>query len=449
MKYICQYCEKEFNSKLGKTVHENSCKKNPNRIQKIYPTKKCQYCGKEFTVLVIKHHEETCECNPNKIEYHKCHLCGEKYIGDKRLHLEKFHNYNIEKNVFICPYCGNEFKQQFSLKRHINKCPKNPNIVKESKCNQKFIKKIKDLHPDLLNHIEILGIFYNGEQKTIKVKCKYCGEIYNEELNNIIRIGSWKCKNHCSQKIRRQNELNQRKENLIKEINEKNPIFLQKFEIVGNWDGQLRTKIDVKCKKCGITRKFLYNTILTTSTYSCKGCTLLQYYGFNKLILTQNEVINWLKQYKPNLLGQLDILDKNINLMNKKIKCKCLQCNSIINISLRAFFRKDTKNIMCPSCQKRHNESVEILINLINSHKIKKEKYICKYCGKECKNLNGLKGHEIRCKLNPNKLVYNKKWLCPYCGKEFNNPQAYAGHKTMCIQNPNWEKIKIKRYYGK
>ncbi len=28
----------------------------------------------------------------------------------------------------------------------------------------------------------------------------------------------------------------------------------------------------------------------------------------------------------------------------------------------------------------------------------------CKYCGKECKNLNSVKQHECRCKLNPNKI---------------------------------------------
>lgn len=30
--------------------------------------------------------------------------------------------------------------------------------------------------------------------------------------------------------------------------------------------------------------------------------------------------------------------------------------------------------------------------------------YICKYCGKECKNLNSLKQHEIRCKENKNRI---------------------------------------------
>lgn len=34
----------------------------------------------------------------------------------------------------------------------------------------------------------------------------------------------------------------------------------------------------------------------------------------------------------------------------------------------------------------------------------KEQQCFCQYCGKECKSLNSLKQHEIRCKLNPNKL---------------------------------------------
>ena len=29
----------------------------------------------------------------------------------------------------------------------------------------------------------------------------------------------------------------------------------------------------------------------------------------------------------------------------------------------------------------------------------------CKYCGKQCKSLNSLKQHEIRCKENPNHII--------------------------------------------
>ena len=32
----------------------------------------------------------------------------------------------------------------------------------------------------------------------------------------------------------------------------------------------------------------------------------------------------------------------------------------------------------------------------------------CQHCGKECKNLNSLKQHEIRCKENPDKAVQRR-----------------------------------------
>ena len=43
MKYICQYCGKEFESTIGKTVHENSCNLNIND-----QNHNCQYCKKIY-----------------------------------------------------------------------------------------------------------------------------------------------------------------------------------------------------------------------------------------------------------------------------------------------------------------------------------------------------------------------------------------------------------------
>lgn len=37
----------------------------------------------------------------------------------------------------------------------------------------------------------------------------------------------------------------------------------------------------------------------------------------------------------------------------------------------------------------------------------------CKYCGKECKNLNSLRQHEIRCKENPNRIKISTEWNKP------------------------------------
>lgn len=35
------------------------------------------------------------------------------------------------------------------------------------------------------------------------------------------------------------------------------------------------------------------------------------------------------------------------------------------------------------------------------------DKFVCKYCGKECKNKKSLSQHEIRCKENPNKIKHS------------------------------------------
>ena len=42
------------------------------------------------------------------------------------------------------------------------------------------------------------------------------------------------------------------------------------------------------------------------------------------------------------------------------------------------------------------------------------EQYICKYCGRICKNKNSLTQHEIRCKENPNHIIcYGNKGNMP------------------------------------
>ena len=91
----------------------------------------------------------------------------------------------------------------------------------------------------------------------------------------------------------------------------------------------------------------------------------------------------------------------------------------------------------------------------------------CKYCGKECKNLNSLKQHECRCKQNPNMIInpmknkdtviknkikslqtlrnnykikkenkiaeYDKNpKLCLQCGKPLSCQQAKSGRKFCC-----------------
>ena len=61
---------------------------------------------------------------------------------------------------------------------------------------------------------------------------------------------------------------------------------------------------------------------------------------------------------------------------------------------------------------------------------------ICEYCGKQCKNLNSKRQHEIRCKLNPNKIdtsyvsdfwkQYNEDLKCGKIIKQYTNQYTKA-----------------------
>ena len=80
MCYTCQYCGKEFTNSGGHKMHENSCMKNPNRIENLKKRKKytahidsidditCQYCGRVFKNKNARNqHEKICVKNPNRI----------------------------------------------------------------------------------------------------------------------------------------------------------------------------------------------------------------------------------------------------------------------------------------------------------------------------------------------------------------------------------------------
>lgn len=74
------------------------------------------------------------------------------------------------------------------------------------------------------------------------------------------------------------------------------------------------------------------------------------------------------------------------------------------------------------------------------------EQYICKYCGKECKNKNSLAQHEIRCKYNPNRITikssfieYNKKVKEGIIDKRYTNQFTKA--KELGLPQPIVTKV--------
>lgn len=87
--------------------------------------------------------------------------------------------------------------------------------------------------------------------------------------------------------------------------------------------------------------------------------------------------------------------------MEESISIKCKYCGKEF----------DSKYKLCGHII-RCKENPKSKINIEHCNNIKKYNYkrsliqtigYCSYCGKECKNLNSLKQHEVRCKENPNR----------------------------------------------
>lgn len=69
--------------------------------------------------------------------------------------------------------------------------------------------------------------------------------------------------------------------------------------------------------------------------------------------------------------------------------------------------------------------------------------YKCKYCGRECKNAQGLHKHERHCKDNPERIPQTNPTndlqdsYCKYCGKLCRNINSLINHERLCKMNPN------------
>lgn len=68
------------------------------------------------------------------------------------------------------------------------------------------------------------------------------------------------------------------------------------------------------------------------------------------------------------------------------------------------------------------------------------EIFICRYCGRKCKNLNSLRQHEIRCKKNPNKI--NLEYLSnrDYSKVNFNPSNQFIKAKELGLSIPEVSK---------
>lgn len=64
------------------------------------------------------------------------------------------------------------------------------------------------------------------------------------------------------------------------------------------------------------------------------------------------------------------------------------------------------------------------------------KEFICRYCGKECKNANSLRNHERLCKENPNRqILHGRDNFYLYRQKVKNGEIKYHSTGRVCINN--------------
>ena len=146
----CKFCNKECKNKGSLAIHESVCKLNPNRDVHV-----CKFCGIEITNVGsnAKVHEDTCLKNPNRIDFStegfgrkaksngwECAGCGS--IFRIRRDLEAHHklcteyiesinkNRQYDKHTHTCEYCGRElYTTKAGITNHLKQCKCNSNCV--------------------------------------------------------------------------------------------------------------------------------------------------------------------------------------------------------------------------------------------------------------------------------------------------------------------------------
>lgn len=103
----CKYCDKEFKTAGNCRRHEISHHEQPD----VEYT--CKFCGKNFTVYGISHHELKCHKNPDRL------MTEKQLLGFKKKPTAPVPGY--------CTFCGKECKNKNSLSNHERLCKLNPN----------------------------------------------------------------------------------------------------------------------------------------------------------------------------------------------------------------------------------------------------------------------------------------------------------------------------------
>lgn len=193
---------------------------------------------------------------------------------------------------------------------------------------EKFIEW-KNECSEKLKTFEILSEF-KGMSKKIKLRCLICGHIFEITPYDFKRKKTRGCK-ICDNNNRRRN-VNE----FLEAVKAKNKHFND--IIIGEYKSK-REKIDVTCKLCGHTHKYL--PISLEAGCWCPSCK-------DSRLKTQEEFVSDLQKVHGNLISVIDSYIDD----STKIRFKCNKCGEIWKQKPRTLLNGHG----CPKCKMKHLE---------------------------------------------------------------------------------------------
>lgn len=228
------------------------------------------------------------------------------------------------KRILVkCNICGRQWRPYASTLLHGYGCSQ----CKKNAAAEKAIAEIKRIHPQII----IIGE-YQGTNKTIKVKCSICGQIWTPIVDNLIRNVS-----HCpgcsrkvvNQKLRMSNDEFARRLSLIS----------TSIEPLEEYTGS-NNKIKVRCKECGY--EWSPRAIDLLSGKGCQKCK-------RKMVADKQ------RRTPEDFIEEIGLINPSIKILgaysraNDHIEVECIRCGrkwSPVASSL-------LNGTGCPSCSKR------------------------------------------------------------------------------------------------
>ena len=206
--------------------------------------------------------------------------------------------------------------------------------------NKVTFEEWKNECSEKLKTFEILSEF-KGSSKKMKFKCLICGHIFECTPYDFKRHKTRLCK-MCDSNNRRRTQ-----EDFLNEVKEKNKHFDD--IIIGEYKSK-REKIEVKCKKCGLTHYYLPISLISGCWCpKCKGSRLKK----------EDEFLSDLYNRHGNLIT---IESQYINDSTKML-FKCNKCGHIWSAKPRTILNGHG----CPKCKIKHLErDIDLLLKYEN-----------------------------------------------------------------------------------